>query len=42
MLKATLVAIRGVRGKSVADEKGEEDIGDISFNLIPALLAYDI
>ena len=39
LLKATLVAIRGVRGSSRGAE--EEDIGDISYNLIPTMQAYE-
>ena len=42
LLKATLVAIRGVRGRSGgAAEEEEDDIGDISFNLIPVMPAYE-
>ena len=39
LLRATLVAVRGVRGR-VSDEEGA-DIGDISFNLIPSQPAYE-
>ena len=45
LLKATLVAIRGVRGKpgqGNGAEEEEDNIGDISFNLIPALPANEM
>ena len=38
LLKATLIAIRGVRGKAGSEE---DEICDISFNLIPKEQAYD-
>ena len=38
LLKATLVAVRGVRGRSRGGEEEEDDVGDISFNLIPTLI----
>ena len=38
LLKATLIAIRGVRGKVGAEE---DEICDISFNLIPKEQAYE-
>ena len=39
LLKATLVAIRGVRGSMRG--AAEDDLGDISFNLIPSRRAYE-
>jgi hypothetical protein len=41
LLKATLVAVRGVRGRSRGGEEEEDDVGDISFNLIPTMPAYE-
>ena len=42
LLKATLVAIRGVRGKpGQSTEEQEDNIEDISFNLIPVMPAYE-
>ena len=41
LLKSTLVAIRGVRGRSSGTAEDEDEIGDISFNLIPSLPAYE-
>ena len=41
LLKSTLVAIRGVRGSSVGAAEDEDEIGDISFNLIPSRQAYE-
>ena len=41
LLKSTLVAIRGVRGPSVGAVEDEDEIGDISFNLIPSRQAYE-
>ena len=40
LLKATLIAVRGVRGRSVTTET-EDEIGDICFNLIPHELPDD-
>ena len=41
LLKATLIAIRGVRGNARGAAEEEEVIGDISFNLIPSMKAYE-
>ena len=41
LLKATLVAIRGVRGSSNKGTAEEEEIGEISYNLIPTMPAYE-
>ena len=39
LLRATLVAVRGMRGKQSV-ETGEE-FGDVSFNLVPQCQAYE-
>ena len=39
LLKATLVAVRGVRGRTVEVE--EEEVGEIAFNLIPKEQPYE-
>ena len=39
LLKATLIAVRGIRGRGLP--AGEDDIEEIPFNLIPREQAYE-
>ena len=42
LLKSTLLAVRGERGRSGKNRRKENNITDLSFNMVPDMPTYEV